>query len=167
MVEAGFTDANGDGLLGGLPLTVSTNGLVSSGTDGYTLPADGDTNGVFDFQEAGTAPSISAQSANFTGPPGCDAMFSATTTNADGYQWQIFNGTDWIDLPDTAPYSGTTTNTLTITNANNTLDGTQYRVIVSNSAFSCTTTTSEEATLNIRVNTVITNRRITHRVNKN
>lgn len=38
IVEAGFTDYDNDGLLGSLPLTIGSNGQVTSGTDGYTAP---------------------------------------------------------------------------------------------------------------------------------
>lgn len=47
-------------------------------------------------------------------------------------------------------------------------NGFVYRVIVSHSSgVLCSVLTSNEATLNINVGTVITNRRITYRVNKN
>ncbi len=37
VIEAGFIDSNNDGLLGGAPILVDPNGLVTSGT-GYTTP---------------------------------------------------------------------------------------------------------------------------------
>ena len=61
----------------------------------------------------------------------------------------------------------TSTSILTITNATAPDDGNQYRVVVSNTMFICTTETSNTAILTLQVNTVITNRRITYRVNKN
>lgn len=51
--EARFTDDNNDGELGDSPLTVDANGVVTSGSDGYTTPADLNSNGTFDFQETG------------------------------------------------------------------------------------------------------------------
>ena len=36
--EAGYTDANFDGLLGNVSVTVTSSGTVSSGVDGYTTP---------------------------------------------------------------------------------------------------------------------------------
>ena len=63
--EAGFTDNNTDGLLGPSPLTVDIDGLVTSGIDGYTTPADADLNSIFDFQEAGTPNSITTQPSDF------------------------------------------------------------------------------------------------------
>ena len=44
-VEAGFTDGDDDGLLGDSPVTVDSLGMVTSGSDGYTLPADNDGSG--------------------------------------------------------------------------------------------------------------------------
>ena len=53
MNEAGFTDDNGDGILGPDPAVVDVNGIVSSGNDGYSLPNDLDINGIDDYLEVG------------------------------------------------------------------------------------------------------------------
>ena len=167
VLEAGFTESGTLlGTLEGTGINAAT-GVVTGNTDGYTVPLDGDTNSTFDYREAGLAPNITLQPSNFNGSPGCDATFTVTASNTDTYQWQIFNGAIWENLTDTAPYSGTTTNTLMVSNASTAENGTQYRVIVSNTAFICTTETSSIATLTVAITTVITNRRITYRVNKN
>lgn len=165
--EAGYTDDNSDGLLGPLPITVDVNGLVTSGINGYTTPTDANTNSTFDFQEIGMAPSIISQPANATTCPGCNASFSISATNTDTFQWQIFSGTVWVDLTDSGIYSGTTTNQLNIINTTPGESGNQYRVVASNSNYICTTAVSNIVTLTIQVNTIITNRRITYRVNPN
>ncbi|MEP3207750.1 MAG: FG-GAP-like repeat-containing protein [Maribacter sp.] len=165
--EAGYTDDNNDGYLGPNPITSDVDGLVTSGSDGYTLPADADSNTIFDFREAGTAPSISAQPVDLIVCPGCDGTFSVTASNADVYQWQFFNGSIWIDLTDSGIHSGTATATLSITNASPSDDGNQYRVVVSNSTYVCTNEVSNVAILTMGVSTVITNRRITYRAKKN
>lgn len=54
VIEAGFEDANGDGLLGGLPIRVDLYGRVIGVSSGYTTPADRNSNGIFDFQEEST-----------------------------------------------------------------------------------------------------------------
>ncbi|MBO6533217.1 MAG: hypothetical protein JJ967_09090, partial [Muricauda sp.] len=166
VVESGFTDNNDDGLLGPNPVTINSEGMVTSGSDGYSAPNDNDSNTIFDFREAGTAPTISSQPVDVTTCPGCTTSISATVT-ADQFQWQFYNGSSWVNLSDTGIYSGTSTNVLTITNPTPNENSTPYRLVVSNDAFVCGTTTSNTATLTLRVNTMITNRRVTYRVNKN
>jgi len=165
VLEAGFTDDNGDGLLGPLPVTVDSNGQVTSGSDGYTTPLDSDVNSVFDFQDAGNMPNISTQPVDVAVCPGCNTTLTATSTGSS-YQWQSFNGSSWDDLTDTGIYSGSSTNTLTISNATANENDAQYRVLISGLGYVCDVI-SDTALLRIQVNTVITNRRITHRVNKN
>ena len=163
--EAGFTDTNDDGYLGPNPVTIDAEGIVTSGSDGYTTPADNDSNTTYDYREAGSAPTITLQPVNTTTCPGCTTTISATVT-ADNYQWQYYNGGSWIDLSDSGVYSGTTTNILTI-NPTPSENNVQYRLLTGNDEFICGTTTSNTATLTLQVNTVISNRRITYRVNKN
>lgn len=167
VLEAGFTDVDTDGVLGSSPATFDGNGLVTSGSDGYTTPADADTNLIFDFQEAGTAASITLQPVSINICPGCSGSFSVTATNTDAYQWQIFNGSIWVDLTDSGIHSGTSTSALNITNASPSDNGNQYQVIVSNSLYVCSTDISDLVILTVNVSSVITNRRITYRVKKN
>lgn len=167
VLEAGYTDNNGDGLLGNSPLTADSNGLVTSGTDGYTLPDDADSDSTFDFQQAGAPPTINTQPINLTLCPGCIGSLSVAATGADSYQWQQWNGSSWLDLTNTGMYSGTTTATMTITNPTAADNGGQYRVTINNLAYVCGQTISNSVTLEVRANSVITNRRITYRVDKN
>lgn len=166
VIEAGFTDDNDDGYLGPLTVTVDSNGLVTSGSDGYTTPDDNDSNTIYDFQEAGAVPSISSQPVDVTTCPGCTTTMSLTATG-DSFQWQLYNGSTWDDLTDTGIHSGVTTTVLTITNPTPSENNNQYRVVVSNLAYVCGSTNSNTAILYIRVNTVLTNRRITYRVDGN
>jgi hypothetical protein len=166
VVESGFTDNNDDGLLGPNPVTINSEGMVTSGSDGYSTPNDNDSNSTFDFREVGTAPIITSQPVDVTTCPGCTTSISTIVT-ADQFQWQYYNGSSWVNLSDTGIYSGTSTNVLTITNPTPNEHNTPYRLLASNDAFVCGATTSNTATLTLQVNTVITNRRVTYRVNKN
>jgi hypothetical protein len=166
VVESGFTDNNDDGLLGLNPVTINSEGMVTSGSDGYSTPNDNDSNSTFDYREVGTAPMITSQPVDVTTCPGCTTSISAIVT-ADQFQWQYYNGSSWVNLSDTGIYFGTSTNVLTITNPTPNEHNTPYRLLASNDAFVCGATTSNTATLTLQVNTVITNRRITYRVNKN
>ena len=164
--EAGFTDNNDDGYLGPNPVTVDSNGLVTSGSDGYSAPADNDSNTTYDYREVGAAPTITAQPVDATTCPGCSTTISASVI-ADNFQWQYYNGSSWVDLTDIGIYSGSSTNTLSITNPTTNENNQQYRLQTSNDAFICSSTISNAVTLTLHVNTVVSNRRITYRVNKN
>ena len=165
-----YNDANADGgdneyFDTGNPPATDSFGRVTAAT--YPIPADIDTNSTFDHQEAGLVPIITTQPPDTDVCPGCSTAIAVIASNADTYQWQFYNGSTWVDLTDTGIYSGTTTSILTLTNVTVADDGNQYRVIVSNTLFICSTETSNTANLTLQVDTLITNRRITYRVNKN
>ena len=61
VIEAGFTDGDGDGILGDSPITVDSIGRVISGVDGYTEPVDVDFNLIYDYKEKGSSISIITQ----------------------------------------------------------------------------------------------------------
>ena len=54
VIEAGYSDTDNppDGIISNSPVSVNSLGQVA-GNDGYTIPRDGDSNGVYDFQEIG------------------------------------------------------------------------------------------------------------------
>ncbi len=108
-------------------------------------------------------------------PPGAqtvfvndNGIFTAATTNADTYQWQVSidGGTLFTDISDGLEYSGSNTNTLTVIGTTLIKNGYLYRVLASNSSGSCPEITSASALLTVGLRSVITNRRITYRVDK-
>ncbi|WP_072764658.1 Ig-like domain-containing protein [Arenibacter nanhaiticus] len=172
VTEAGFTDANGDGILGDLSTMVDANGLVvgTNVTDGYTTPKDGDNNSIYDFLEVGQAAVITMQPSDVTVLVGANTSFSMTATSAITYQWQLSTdgGSSFSNLSNGGKYSGSDTPTLQINSVQLDMNDYQYRVIVFNDAFNCDTTdTTVPASLRVLVRSVITNKRITHRVKKN
>jgi gliding motility-associated-like protein len=128
VLEAGFSDGDSDGKFGIAPISVNQNGLVISAP--YSIP---NPNYL-----------ISAPIVITTQPivsPTCELQ-NATITVVDNpgntYQWQFSNdGVNWINLVNNPTYSGTTTNTLTITNVSNTMNGYQYRVELNKTGNSC------------------------------
>ena len=82
VAEAGYTDANGDGILGAASPTFNTNGTVdTTGTSsgGYNTPADIDGNSVADYTEAGPN---NASSETLTA---CDSLvWNGTTYTTSG-----------------------------------------------------------------------------------
>lgn len=172
VLEAGFTDSNADGILAELPTTVDINGQVNgtNQTDGYTTPVDLDANGTADFLEFGSSPSISSHPLNQTIFAGNSANFSVVASEVTMYQWEISTdgGSSYTNITDNTIYSGATTANLIVNTTDIEMDGNIFRVKLLNEAYNCgNIVTSNTATLSIRVQTVITNRKITHRVNKN
>lgn len=98
-----------------------------------------------------------------------NTTFGVTTTNVDPYQWQVSTdgGATFSDIFDGANYTGTTSNTMTIVRPEITKSGYSYRVLVSNSGSgSCVPLNADNELLSVNPSTVITNRRITIRVDK-
>ncbi len=154
VTEAGFTDINGDGMLGNIPVTVDATGQVTSGSDGYTPPNDLDGNGTPDFQEAGTSASITTDPVDQDFILNGNATFSVVGTG-DTYQWEVStDGLNWTVLVDDAIYSGTTTPNLTVSTSNINLYFEEYRAQVSNIAYACDpVSTSLSATYNTLTDT--------------
>jgi hypothetical protein len=74
---------------------------------------------------------------------------TASSSQPIGYQWQVNTGSGFANVPNTAPYSGVTTATLTITNAPVSMNGYLFRVLLTNT--SCTTPViSSVASLTVR-----------------
>ncbi|MBL4905661.1 MAG: T9SS type B sorting domain-containing protein, partial [Flavobacteriaceae bacterium] len=135
VIEAGFTDPNGDGLLGNIPLTVNTEGRVTSGTDGYTTP---NANYI-------TAAPIVLNTA-FEHVEFCEASTSIITidSTADSFQWELStDGINWTAITDNAIYSGATTTSLQITNIQLSFTNYEYRVFLQRVGNSCNETSNE------------------------
>jgi len=96
-----------------------------------------------------TSPKITVPPVEASSCPGETVSFSIT---AEGsvltYQWQINTGSGFTDLTDAAPYSGVTTDKLTITGVISDMNGSLFRVVVSGA---CTPPATSPITL-LRVN---------------
>ncbi len=165
--EAGFLDGDLDGYLGVSPLTTDSWGVVTN-QSGYATPRDADNNNLADYKESGSAPQIMSGPQNTIIFDGNVGEISISALDATEYQWQVStdDGMNFSNIIASENYSGVQTNTLIINKPNLEYDGFLYRVELSNETYTCTTVTSESALLNIRVKTVITNKRITYRVIK-
>ncbi|ASV30276.1 hypothetical protein [Maribacter cobaltidurans] len=140
-------DSDDNGMYGSGTPSVNTDGTVVAAT--YPTPADGDSNTIYDYKEANVAPAITVQPTDTNTCLNGDTSFSVTASDTDTYQWQLFNGSTWDDLTDTGIHSGTSTATLTITNAQLTDNGNQYRVQVLHTAYVCGGKTSNTVTLTV------------------
>ena len=145
VAEAGFTDPNGDGILGGNPITSNpSNGVVTSGIDGYTTPDAAyltyAPNPVINTQPSSAFISV-GETVNFV-----------VDGASEQFQWYQ-NGILLTDgTSGGVTISGATTNSLTITGTVSGMDGNTYYVILtspSRTACSMTPVTSSTVVLNI------------------
>jgi len=85
-------------------------------------------------------------------------VLSSITSAA--YQWQQDAGTGFVNLSNAGPYSGVTTNTLTVTGATAAMNNYNYRCLISNS-WGCSDTTNSSALMtNLGVNNMLTNKMV-------
>ena len=131
VIEAGFTDANNDGLLGATsPPLVNSLGIVTSGF-GYTIP---------NVNYITAAPiSITTQPVDVIVCELQSVTFTIVSNVVTSYQWQVTtdNGLTWTNITNNATYSGATTDSLTAANVSPTMSGYQYRVFLNKNGNSC------------------------------
>ncbi|MDQ1161099.1 aminopeptidase-like protein [Chryseobacterium sp. SORGH_AS 447] len=80
-----------------------------------------------------SSPVITANPANRTICAGGTTTFTVSASGASSYQWYQNSGSGFIALTNTAPYSGVTTSTLTITGVTAAMNGYQYRAVATGS----------------------------------
>ena len=117
VIEAGYSDTDNppDGILSNSPVSVNSLGQVA-GNDGYTIPRDGDSNGVYDFQEIGQPLDLS----NITSHPQSQSLCLGETLNilaetnvqSAVFSWQVYDGSEWIDISDNSIYQNSNSNNL-------------------------------------------------------
>lgn len=73
---------------------------------------------------------------------GTNVQFYISASSNAAYQWQQDAGLGYVDLTNAGPYSGVTTNTLTISNVQATMNNFQYRCVVYDSLGGCHNTSS-------------------------
>ena len=164
VIEAGFTDDNGDGILGDGALVIDADGLVTGTNvvDGYTEPnnVDSATNTDFDFQQPGETPTIASsaeQPQDILTNGSSPETFSVTASGISlAYQWEVDDqqGGGFFAIDDangTDIYTGSATETLTLTGATVAQNGFEYRVIITDLTFVCSPLISDVALLAIDV----------------
>ncbi|SEQ86791.1 gliding motility-associated C-terminal domain-containing protein [Hyunsoonleella jejuensis] len=130
VIEAGFSDANGDDYLGDNTPTVDVNGTVNNALDGYTIPNS-------DYLDA--APIIiTTQPTDLEVCETSDNNISLISATFDSIQWEISSdGINWTTIIDDAVYSDSQTASLLITNTPLTFNGNFYRAFLNRNGNSC------------------------------
>ena len=132
VIEAGFADANNDGLLGTIapPNYNPNNGIVTSGA-GYTLP---NVNYITAAPITITTEPVDVATCELR-----SATFTIVSNTVVSYQWQIStdNGVTWSNVTNNTNYSGTTTDSLTVSNVTPSMDGNLFRVFLNKNGNSC------------------------------
>ncbi|RWU07813.1 beta strand repeat-containing protein, partial [Pedobacter chitinilyticus] len=133
---SGFTDITNGGVYSGATTTTLAITGATAGMNAYQYRCV--ATGVPSFVPANSnaatltinpSPSITTQPSNVSINNGGNTTITAQASNATGYQWQLDNGGGFNNLANTAPYSGVTTTTLTITNATLGMNGYIYRLV--------------------------------------
>lgn len=150
----------------GFPPPTNTDGTVTAAA--YTAPLDVDTNSIFEFQETGVAPTISVQPTDEKTLIGDNGKFDLTSVDADSYQWEVSTdgGTTFSAVVNGAEYSGVNTFELTIITPTLAMNGFVYRAVLMKDSFVCGETFTNQVILSCTPKSVITNRRITIRVDQ-
>ena len=130
VIEAGFSDANTDDLLGDNIVVVDANGSVNNASDGYTIPNS-------DYLDAAPI-SVDTEPIDSEVCETLEILVSMVSNTAEDFQWETStDGIDWNIINDDAFYNGTSTNELTITNTPLTFNGNLYRVKLNRTGNSC------------------------------
>ena len=137
VIEAGFTDGDGDGILGDSPITVDSIGRVISGVDGYTEPVDVDFNLIYDYKEKGSSISIITQPKHIRVIESKDSVVNIETISdgSAGYLWQVSK-----DTGKTWEFLASQTSSYYVENAHLDYNGRIFRVFVSTPSFPCGST---------------------------
>ncbi len=111
---------------------------------------------------------ITMQPSDQQGLPGASVIFSMTASGAPTYQWQVSTdgGVSFSNLSDGVKYTGSQTNTLQVNNLQAPDNNNRFRMVLQPSSGSCPQVVSNTASLTTAVPTVVSNRRITYRVNQ-
>jgi hypothetical protein len=146
-----------------------TNGGIYSGATSVTLTLTGVTTGMNSYQyrvivsncDPATAtsngavltvnalPAITSHPSNQTICAGANTSFSVTATGAGiTYQWQVNSGAGFTNISNGGVYSNATTQTLNITGALASMNGYQYRVVVTGTCNPAATSNSALLTVN-------------------
>lgn len=153
----GFVALANDATYAGVTTKLLTVSNITGAMDGYRYRCDistpctpGTSSNVVTLT-VNLLPKISMHPNNATICPTANTIFDVTASGTSlNYQWQVNDGSGWVNIPGTPTYSGSNSAVLSVVNATKSMNNYQYRCIVGGS---CPSTTSNVATLTV-LNTV-------------
>ncbi|MEE1945818.1 MBG domain-containing protein [Pedobacter sp. KR3-3] len=149
---SGFNNVVDGGVYSGAGTTTLTVTGATAAMNGYlyrfVATGSGSATSINAILTVNSAPVITAQPSASTICASANTTFSAAASNATGYQWQVDQGAGFGNVPNVAPYSGTTSATLTITGATAGLNGYSYRVVATGSCTPVAVSNSAALTVN-------------------
>ena len=149
---SGFTDISNGGIYSGATTATLNITGATSALNGYSyrMTATGLCTPAVSNSAVLTvnaAPAITGHPTVRTVCAGANTTFSATALNATGYQWQVNQGSGFVNINNGGIYSGATTATLNITGATSALNGYLYRMTVTGICTPSATTSSASLTV--------------------
>ena len=137
---SGFTNASDAGFYSGsstdtLTITGATAAMNDYQYEAVFTDTAGDVSTTAATLTVQTAPKVTKNPSSWTTPPGDTATFSAAASSSltSTVQWDVNTGSGFTDLTDGSVYSGSSTDTLTITGATSAMSGYQYEAVFTNS----------------------------------
>lgn len=156
-VDGIFVDSAATTLAG--TYTQASNTFVptlSAGT--YTLyakitPSGGTCSYIaaFSYIKIATLPTFPTQPINTSVCENGNAILTVVATDATSYQWQVFNGSTYVNLTNSSPYSNVTSASLTISSPPIGLSGSLYRCLATGPIGP---SNSNSATLTVNTNVI-------------
>ena len=117
--------------------------MVVSGVDGYTMPSDNDSSGLFDFQEPGSEAIFDIEQPSileiFSDGGSLELTAEASSLSLIYYQWEISSddGFTWETLTNDSTFDGVQTTTLSMSNISKFYDNNLFRLKASTPGFAC------------------------------
>jgi len=157
---SGFTGLTNTGVYSGSTTDTLTITAATQTMSGYQYEAIFTNTGGSATTSAATltvqtAPSVTTNPTNQTVATGGTTTFTAAASGnpTPTVQWEVSTGSGFTELTDTGVYSGSGSDTLTITAATQTMNGYQYEAVFTNAAGKATTTA---ATLTVQSSSALT-----------
>lgn len=141
---AGGTAATASGLSAGIYTVTVTDANSCQATRSFTVTQP----------TVVPPPTITSNPASSTTIVGGNTTFSVNATNATGYQWQVDQGSGYINIGNGGVYSGATTSTLSITGATAGMNGYIYRVVATGATAPAAVSNGAALTVNAALPTV-------------